>query len=111
MRTYALVLAILLALTAITVAAAGIHFSSPAVNVVVALGIASVKATLVALFFMHLLHDKPMNALIFTAGLATLAIFLMLCLIDVETRLPVQPGVSASSWARPLSRQESLVRS
>ena len=96
MRAYALVLAILLALTAITVAAAGIHFSTPAVNVVVALGIASVKATLVALFFMHLLHDKPMNALIFTAGLATLAIFLMLCLIDVETRMPVQPGVSAS---------------
>jgi cytochrome c oxidase subunit 4 len=96
MRTYALVLAILLALTATTVAAAGIHFSTPAINVVVALGIASVKASLVALFFMHLLHDKPMNALIFTAGLATLAIFLMLCLIDVETRVPVQPGVSAS---------------
>ena len=97
MRTYALVLAALLALTAITVAAAGIHFGSPAVNVVVALGIASVKATLVALFFMHLLHDKPMNALIFTAGLATLAILLILCLIDVETRMPVQPGVSASA--------------
>jgi cytochrome c oxidase subunit 4 len=96
MRTYALILAILLALTATTVAAAGIHFSTPAINVVVALGIASVKATLVALFFMHLLHDKPMNALIFTAGLATLAIFLMLCLIDAETRVPVQPGVSAA---------------
>jgi hypothetical protein len=45
---------------------------------------------------MHLLHDKPMNALIFTAGLATLAIFLLLCLIDAETRVPVQPGMSAS---------------
>lgn len=92
MRTYASILAALVALTAITVAAAGIHFSSPAVNVIVALGIASVKASLVALFFMHLLHDKPMNALIFTAGLATLAIFLMLCLIDVETRTQVAPS-------------------
>jgi cytochrome c oxidase subunit 4 len=99
MRTYALILAALLALTAITVTVAGIHFSTPAINVVVALGIASVKASLVALFFMHLLHDKPMHGLIFTAGLATLAIFLMLCLIDVETRMPVQPGVSASEPA------------
>jgi cytochrome c oxidase subunit 4 len=104
MRTYALVLAVLLALTATTVTVAGIHFSTPAINVVVALGIASVKASLVALFFMHLLHDKPMNALIFTAGLAFLAIFLILCLIDVETRMPVQPGVSASSWVRPPPR-------
>ena len=91
----------MLALTAITVAAAGIHFSTPAVNVVVALGIATVKASLVALFFMHLLHDKPMNALIFTAGLATLAIFLMLCLIDAETRTPVAPSRASVSGFDP----------
>jgi cytochrome c oxidase subunit 4 len=82
----------LLALTAITVAAAGIRFDPPAINVVVALGIASLKASLVAMFFMHLLHDKPMNALIFVSGLVFLAVFLMFCLIDVDTRLPVRPA-------------------
>jgi cytochrome c oxidase subunit IV len=92
MKTYALVLAALLVLTAITVAAAGVRFSSPAVNVMVALGIATLKATLVALFFMHLRHDRPMNALIFTTGLAVLATLLALTLIDVQTRLPVQPS-------------------
>jgi caa(3)-type oxidase subunit IV len=88
MRTYALVLAILLALTA-TVAAAGTTSTGGERG---GAGIASVKATLVALFFMHLLRQAH-ERLIFTAGLATLAIFLMLCLIDVETRMPVAPGV------------------
>lgn len=94
MRTYIIVLAALLVLTAVTVAASGIHFGSPAINVIVALGIASLKASLVALFFMHLLHDKPLNALIFVSGLVFLAIFLILTLIDVDFRLPadVPPG-------------------
>jgi len=99
-RTYGLVLASLLTLTAITVAAAGIHFETPAVNVVVALGIATVKATLVALFFMHLRHDKPINALIFLTGLVFLGVFLMLSLIDVETRLPVQPSGAVAAAPR-----------
>ena len=90
-RTYGLVLLTLLVLTAITVAAAGIHFGSPAVNVVVALTIATMKASLIALYFMHLRHDRPMNALIFVTGLVFLGLLLMLTLVDVVTRLPVQP--------------------
>jgi len=95
MRTYVIVLAALLTLTAVTMAVAGIHFGSPAVNVIVALGIASLKASLVALFFMHLLHDKPLNALIFVSGLVFLAIFLILILIDVDFRLPEELPPSA----------------
>jgi cytochrome c oxidase subunit 4 len=97
MKTYAWVLAALLGLTAITVAAAGIHFSSPTVNVVAALGIATLKASLVALFFMHLRHDKPMNALIFLVGLAVLGSLLMLTLVDVQSRFPIQPATSPSA--------------
>jgi cytochrome c oxidase subunit 4 len=91
-RTYALVLGVLLALTAVTVAAAGVHFGHEVVNVTIALGIASAKASLVALYFMHLRHDKPMNALVFVTGLVFLAVFLILCLIDVETRPAVAPS-------------------
>ncbi len=90
-KTYSIVLAALLALTGITVVAAGINFGAPSVNVVVALLIASVKGSLVALFFMHLRHDPPINAVIFLTGLFMLAVFLIFILIDVDTRVPIRP--------------------
>lgn len=94
-RTYAIVLGALLALTAVTVAAAGVHFGSAFINVVIALAIASAKASLVALYFMHLRHDKPMNAIIFLVGLAMLGIFLMLTFLDTLSRDTVEPGATA----------------
>ena len=62
-----------------------------AMNVVVALTIATIKATLVALFFMHLLHDKPVNALIASAGFLFLGLFLMFTLLDFDTREKPEP--------------------
>lgn len=85
-KTFFLVLVALLVLTAITVAAAGIHFGSPAINAVIALLIASLKGSLVALFFMHLRYDKPINAIIFCCGLLFLALFLIFCYIDIDSR-------------------------
>jgi cytochrome c oxidase subunit IV len=76
----------LLILTGITVGASYIHFGSGAANVVVALTIATIKATLVACFFMHLVHDKPVNALIAGAGFVFLGLFLMFTLLDFDTR-------------------------
>jgi cytochrome c oxidase subunit 4 len=94
---YAKILATLLALTVITVLAAGVNFGSG--NVVIALVIASVKGSLVALFFMHLRHDKPMSAVIFVSGLAMLAIFLILSAIDSEARTENQVRPSTTSPA------------
>ncbi len=91
-KTYAAVLAALVVLTVITVLAAGIQWGSPSINVVVALAIATVKASLVALFFMHLRYDKPMNALILFAGVLFLGVFLGLCLIDTDSRDTVRPA-------------------
>lgn len=91
-KTYASVLAALLVLTVITVIAAGIHFGSPSVNVIVALAIATAKASLVALFFMHLLYDSRVNAIIFLTGAVMLAIFLIFILLDVEARDTVRPS-------------------
>jgi len=79
----------LLFLTVITVAAASFNFGSA--NVVIALAIATLKAILVALFFMHLLWDKPVNAIIAIAGFLFLGIFLMFDFIDVTTRVNLQP--------------------
>ena len=86
---YAKTLVTLLILTAITVGASYINFG--AMNVVVALTIATIKATLVALFFMHLLHDKPVNAIIAAAGFIFLGLFLMFTLLDFDTRENLQP--------------------
>lgn len=54
--TYVVVWAALIVLTAGTVAVSYVHLGM--MNVVVALLIASVKASLVALYFMHLRHEK-----------------------------------------------------
>ncbi|MDW8130826.1 MAG: cytochrome C oxidase subunit IV family protein [Bryobacterales bacterium] len=96
-RTYAAVLGALLLLTVVTVAAAGVNFGSPFVNVVIALVIASAKASLVALYFMHLLHDKPINAVIFLVGVAMLGIFLMLTFLDTVSRETVE-SAGAAYW-------------
>jgi cytochrome c oxidase subunit IV len=82
--TYGLTLVALLILTGLTIGASYIDLGSG--NVVVALAIATVKATLVALFFMHLLWDKPVNRIIAVAGFLFLGIFLMFDLIDMDTR-------------------------
>ncbi len=88
-RIYTAVLFALLFLTILTVAAASFNFGSA--NVVIALAIASVKATLVALFFMHLIWDKPVNAIIAIAGFLFLGIFLMFDFLDVTSRVDPTP--------------------
>jgi cytochrome c oxidase subunit 4 len=88
-KTYAMVLLALLVLTVITVQAS--YFDFGAWNTVVALLIASAKGSLVALYFMHLRHDK-FNAVIFVGGLLFLAIFLIWTLFDIATRQPVLPS-------------------
>jgi cytochrome c oxidase subunit IV len=90
-KVYGLVLAALLILTAITVAASRISFGSNMTNVIIAMGIASIKGSLVALFFMHLRWDKPMNAIIFCSSLFFLGLFLVTCYTDVIARPPVEP--------------------
>ncbi|HNY42391.1 MAG TPA: cytochrome C oxidase subunit IV family protein [Bryobacteraceae bacterium] len=88
-KTYSAILAALLVLTIITVAVSRVDFGS--MNTVVALLIASIKGSLVALFFMHLRHDK-FNAVIFVLGLFFLAVFLIWTLFDISTRVTVLPA-------------------
>ncbi len=71
--------AALLVLTGVTVAVAGIDFHDydlPELNIWVALGVAALKATLVALFFMHLRWDRPFNAIVFVLSIAFVALFI-----------------------------------
>jgi caa(3)-type oxidase subunit IV len=86
---YVATLVTLLILTAITVGASYINFGSG--NVVIALFIATIKGVIVALIFMHLLHDKPVNAVIAVAGFIFLGIFLLFDFLDVNSRTNPQP--------------------
>ena len=70
----------LLVLTVVTVGATYVDLGS--FNLAIALIIATVKASLVALFFMHLRYDRPVNALVFGAALVFLAIFIFFALMD-----------------------------
>jgi cytochrome c oxidase subunit IV len=58
-KGYALVWLALMILTAVTVWVSYIHFG--VLNIVVALTVASVKAALVALFFMHLRYEDKIT--------------------------------------------------
>jgi cytochrome c oxidase subunit 4 len=87
-RTYILVFAALAVLTVVTVAVYYLHLG-PAASVALALVIASVKGSLVACYFMHLISEKR---LIFLVLLLTIAFFIALLLLPVMTSVNDRVG-------------------
>jgi cytochrome c oxidase subunit 4 len=84
LATYLKVFAALLSLTALTVAVSYVNVG--AWNIVIALGVATTKATLVAAVFMHLWYDHKFNALVLGSAVLFLTIMLALTLADTSTR-------------------------
>jgi cytochrome c oxidase subunit IV len=76
----------LLALTGLTVWAA--TWPVGGFDVWIALGIAGVKATLVAAYFMHLRYDRPTNTLLLIFSISTVVLFLTVTLADVMQLAP-----------------------
>ncbi len=72
-RTLLGTFAALLALTALTVAASRVDFGQ--LNVVVAIGIAVLKAALVALFFMHLKYESKFQLTVLVSAVVFAALF------------------------------------
>lgn len=68
-------------LTVLTVAAS--HLNLGNVDLVIAMVIATIKATLVALFFMHLRHERVFNIVVFLSAFAFVSIFISFALMDV----------------------------
>ena len=66
-------------------------------NIVIALGIATTKATLVVLFFMHARYGPRRTRLVIICALFWLAIMLSLTLSDYQTRSPRQTSMAAPS--------------
>ena len=83
-RTYLAVGLSLGVLTVITVVVSFVDLGGW--NAVVAVGIASIKAALVALVFMHLLYDKKILLVIFLTGLLFLSIMIIFLMFDILRR-------------------------
>lgn len=83
-RVYLTVGLTLFILTALTVRISMIHLGGW--NAVAAIGIASIKASLVALFFMHLLYDKKIYLIVFATAIVILTIFITLTMFDTLRR-------------------------
>lgn len=75
---------VLIFLTFLTVAVSYVDFG--AANTVIAVVVATIKATLVATFFMHLLHDKLFNSIVLVMSFVFLGVFLFLTSEDMSTR-------------------------
>jgi cytochrome c oxidase subunit 4 len=71
----------LMFLTIITVLATKVDFGS-SINLAVAMAIAVVKATLVLLFFMHLIYDKLFHSVLVVGGLLAATLFVTFALMD-----------------------------
>jgi cytochrome c oxidase subunit 4 len=71
-------------LTFVTVAVSYFDFGSA--NIIIAMLVATMKASLVAAFFMHLAHDKVFNTISFLGAFLFLGIFILLSADDITRR-------------------------
>ena len=83
-KVYYTVFSCLMVLTALTVTASTVDLGP--FNVVVALAIAIVKATLVLLYFMHLRYSQKLTWLVVSAAFVWLFILIGLTMSDELTR-------------------------
>jgi cytochrome c oxidase subunit 4 len=83
-RVIVIVWLVLLALTGVTVAVSYVNLG--ALNIWFALGIASIKSTLVISFFMHMKYERPIFKRCLLVALCVLAIFVGFTFIDVLYR-------------------------
>jgi cytochrome c oxidase subunit 4 len=95
---YFLVWAALLVLTGLTVAVWKVDLSFGA-RIVAAISIATVKAVLVAVFFMHLWEERGVARLVLVVATAFVALLIGLTLMDNATRFPFANPPYSESWA------------
>ena len=83
-KTYAIIFVTLLTLTGITVAAAFVNLGI--LNPIVALAIASTKAVIVILFFMHVYYQSKLIKMTVGAGFFTFLALIIMTLSDYISR-------------------------
>jgi cytochrome c oxidase subunit 4 len=90
-KSYVGIFLVLMVLTTVTVLVAYVNLGQ--LNKVVALGIASFKATLVILYFMHVKYSSRLTKVVIMSGFFFLIILLGLTMVDYGSRewTPVPP--------------------
>jgi cytochrome c oxidase subunit 4 len=94
---YVLVWAALMVLTGVTLAVWKTDLSHSG-RVVVALTIATVKAALVAVFFMHLWEEQGIARLVLVVSAVFVALLIGLVMADNATRFPFANPPYSESW-------------
>ena len=83
-KLYLAIFATLMVLTVTTVSVAFLDLGP--LNLVVALGVAVTKATLVVLFFMHVKYSSKLTWLVVASGFFFVAILIALTMADIVSR-------------------------
>lgn len=89
LKVYYRIIVALLLMTVVTVAAAQFDFG--AMNTVIAMLIASVKAGLVLAYFMHLKYDDKIYTVAFGTAIFFLLVMFFFSWVDLYTRFLVDP--------------------
>ncbi len=95
----------LMALTVLTVLLAKVHLGQ--IDFLVAMLIATTKAALVALIFMHLLWDKGFHSVLVVSGVLFLALFMGATMFD---RAHYQDSIDALERDYPPTRTHELIK-
>jgi cytochrome c oxidase subunit IV len=82
--TYVKIFAALVFLTLVTVGLSRVHLGDW--NFFIAVAVATIKASLVAMFFMHLKDDNRFNVLIFVGSLLFMGVFFVYTMNDTQHR-------------------------
>ncbi len=95
---YLVILGVLFFLTAVTYGLGQVQLGE--LNLFLAVAIATVKASLVVAYFMHLRWDSPFNALVFLGSVLFLAVFLLYTVNDTGHRGRINEEIAGDARAR-----------
>lgn len=84
-KTYSNVILALIVLTVVTVLISLVDFG--VFNLIISMGIATLKAALVLMYFMHLKYDDKSYLVIFLVGVFFLAVIFLFSSFDIITRV------------------------
>jgi len=87
LKIISIVFGILLVLTMITVLVSYVNFGNPLINILIAMLIATLKANLVAAYFMHLRWETKLVKAFAAISMPILLLLIGLDLWDVGTRM------------------------
>jgi len=97
MALYLGVFGTLIVLTFVTVGVSYLGLP-PALSIIVAMMVALVKASLVATWFMHLIHDTKLNILLFLASIWFMGVFFVFTSYDLMSRDRIMQSSNSFSF-------------